>query len=216
MKETLIIWMTNAWKVLSYSHRRIIWNSFLAYIPLVLSFWLFRSSRPRSLTWWLVFLVFIAFLPNAPYVLTDIIHPINFVRRGYSVWIVTLAVIPQYFLFILAGFEAYVISLMNFGYYLEEEGLKQHIVTMELVIHALCAVGIYLGRFKRFNSWDFVTQPDILAKSIVNDLTGTWEIGIIIITFIVLVILYWLMKQVTLAILFRFRYQKVFEQKSNQ
>ncbi len=216
MKEALIIWMTNAWKVLSYSHRRIIWNSFLAYIPLVLSFWLFRSSRPRSLAWWLVFLVFIAFLPNAPYVLTDIIHPIDFIRRGYSVWIVTLAVIPQYFLFILAGFEAYVISLMNFGYYLEEQRLKQYILTMELVIHALCAVGIYLGRFKRFNSWDFVTQPDILAKSIVNDLTGTWEIAIIIITFIVLAVLYWLMKQVTLAILFRFRYRKVLEQKSNQ
>ena len=106
MRYQLLNWLRNAWKVLELSTQRIAWNLFLAYIPLLLSIWLFRSAKSRSFLWWLGFLVFIAFLPNAPYVLTDIIHVIDMTRRGYSVWIITLAIIPQYFFLILAGFEA--------------------------------------------------------------------------------------------------------------
>jgi len=75
-------------------------------------------ERRRSSLWWFGFLVFFAFLPNAPYVLTDVIHLIEDIREINSVWMITLVVIPLYLLFILAGFEAYVVSLINFGYYL--------------------------------------------------------------------------------------------------
>ena len=65
----------------------IVWNLFLAFIPLVLSFWLFlRPSKKRSLVWWISLIIFIAFLPNAPYLLTDIIHLIEAIRAGYSIW----------------------------------------------------------------------------------------------------------------------------------
>lgn len=208
MKEALIVWMTYALEVLSYSNRRIVWNLFLAFIPLVLSIWLFRHSRSRSWLWWIGLILFVAFLPNAPYILTDIIHPINFIRRGYSVWVVTLAIIPQYFLFILAGFEAYVISLINLGYYLHQRGLQRYIILVELVSHALCSVGIYLGRFERFNSWDFVTQPNTLAKSIVYDLANKVPILLMGLTFIILVITYWVMKQVNLAMILKISSQK--------
>lgn len=201
--EVIIDWLTFTLKVLSYSNRRIIWNSFLAFIPLILSIWLFRRSLSRSWLWWLCLIVFIAFLPNAPYVLTDVIHPINFIRRGYGIWVVTLAIIPQYFLFILAGFEAYVISLINVGHYLKKQGLKRYIILMEFVSHSLCAVGIYLGRFERFNSWDFISQPETLARSVVYDLANKKPALIMFITFAVLVVTYWVMKEVTLAITLR-------------
>ena len=69
----------------------IIWNLFLAFIPLGLSFWLFRwQTKSRSLLWWIGLIVFIAFLPNAPYLLTDIIHLIEAIRAGYSAWIINL------------------------------------------------------------------------------------------------------------------------------
>lgn len=209
MKEALIDWITHTLEVLSYSNRRIIWNSFLAFIPLFCSIWLFRFSRSRSWLWWLIFAIFVAFLPNAPYVLTDIIHPIDFIRRGYSVWTVTLAIIPQYFIFILAGFEAYVLSLLNFGRYLRRQGGKRYILVMELTAHALCAVGIYLGRFRRFNSWDFITQPEQLAKGVVHDLASKFPILVMVVTFIVLVICYWLAKQLTIAVWLKIRYQKM-------
>lgn len=182
------------------------WNLFLAFIPLALSVWLFRrTSQSRSILWWMGFLVFIAFLPNAPYLLTDIIHLIHAIRTNYSVWIITLVLIPQHLLAILAGFEAYIVSLINLGYYLHRQGARKFIIWAELITHALSAVGIYLGRFKRFNSWDLVTQPDDLLETVIDDLTSKRPVLVIAITFVVLTVLYWLMKQVTLGLMLKMR-----------
>jgi uncharacterized membrane protein len=189
--------------ILSRNLGRIIWNLFLAFIPLGLSFWLFRRGRSRSFVWWLGFVVFLAFLPNAPYILTDIIHLINDVRDVDSIWVVTLIVFPLHLLFILSGFEAYVLSLINVGYYLQRIGLSKFIVLAELFIHALCAVGIYLGRFPRYNSWDIVTQPDALVNTVLDDLIGKIPLAIVFITFVVITILYWLFKQVTIGVLWQ-------------
>jgi len=58
---------------------------------------------------------FLCFLPNAPYVLTDVIHLITYIRKGDSIWLITLILIPLYLCFVVLGFEAYVISLINMG-----------------------------------------------------------------------------------------------------
>jgi uncharacterized membrane protein len=187
----------------------IIWNLFLAFIPLALSFWLFRRrSNSRSLMWWLALIVFIAFLPNAPYLLTDIIHLIRATRSGYSVWIIALIFIPLHLFAILSGFEAYVISVINQGHYLQRQGKRQFVLPAELMIHLLSAIGVYLGRFRRFNSWDLVTDPGNVIVLTVDDLTTKFPIAVIAITFIVITVAYWLMKQITLGILLRIRYVK--------
>lgn len=184
----------------------IVWNLFLAFIPLILSFWLFlRGSKKRSLLWWLGFFTFIVFLPNAPYLLTDIIHLIEAIRAGYSIWITTLVFIPLHLLAILIGWEAYVISLINQGHYLKKQGARKFIFTSELITHALSAIGIFMGRFRRFNSWDLVTKPDILFVSTIGDLTAQKPLLVIAITLIILIILYWLTKQITLGTLLRIK-----------
>ncbi|NEQ22025.1 MAG: DUF1361 domain-containing protein, partial [Microcoleus sp. SIO2G3] len=158
--------------------------------------------------WWVGFLVFIAFLPNAPYLLTDIIHLIEAIRDYYSVWIITLVLIPPHLIAILAGFEAYVLSLINLSYYLQKQGIGKFVIWTELMTHALCAVGVYLGRFKRFNTWDFITKPDDLARSVIDDLTAKRPVLVIAVTFVVLTVLYWLMKQVTLGLVLLIRYRR--------
>lgn len=200
MAEQLIFAFKVLWWILRRNLRRIVWNLFLAFIPLALSYWLFRGRRSRSFTWWLGFVAFLAFLPNAPYILTDIIHLIYDVRAVSSVWVVTLVVFPLHLLFIASGFEAYVLSLLNMGYYLHRIGKTQWILAAELIAHALCAVGIYLGRFPRFNTWDIVTQPDALVETVIDDLTGKRPLVVIFLTFMITTALYWLVKQVTLAI----------------
>ncbi|MCC0179331.1 DUF1361 domain-containing protein [Waterburya agarophytonicola K14] len=198
--------LTNAFDAFNKYSGWIVWNLFLAFIPLALSFWLFiRSSKRRSPLWWLGLLVFIAFLPNAAYLLTDIIHLIEAIRAGYSIWITTLIFIPLHLFAILIGWEAYVISLINQSYYLEQQGAKKFVFTGEILVHALCAVGIYLGRFLRFNSWDFVTQPHVILTSTVNDLTAKKPLLVILITFFVLTVFYGLMKQITLGVFWRIR-----------
>ncbi len=188
----------------------IIWNLFLAFIPLALSFWLFRwQTKSRSLLWWIGLIVFIAFLPNAPYLLTDIIHLIEATRAGYSAWIITLIFIPLHLFAILSGLEAYVVSLINQGYYLKRQGAGKFVIWAELIAHALCAVGVYLGRFRRFNSWDLVTQPRIVFIKTINDLTTKQPLLVIAITFVAIAVSYWLMKQVTLGLLLRIRYARL-------
>lgn len=167
--------------------------------------WLLHGQGSRSLGWWVGFLVFITFLPNAPYILTDIIHLIDDIRRYSSVWIITLAIIPQYLLFMLLGFEAYVLSVIYLGDYLRQHGWGKFILWVELILHGLNAIGIYLGRFQRFNTWHIITQPDALFSGLVNDLVGKVPALVMAVTFVVITILYWLMKQVSLGIMLRGR-----------
>jgi uncharacterized membrane protein len=72
---------------------------------------------------------------------------------------------------------------------------------VELIVHGLSAVGIYLGRFKHFNSWYIITKPDALVISVFNDLTEKRPALVMAVTFVVIAVLYWLMKQITLAVL---------------
>lgn len=202
MREVL----ANALEVFNFHSGWIIWNLFLAFIPLALSFWLYRRrTKVRSLLWWVAFVVFLAFLPNAPYLLTDIIHLIRATRMGYSVWIITLIFIPLHLFAILAGFQAYVISVMNQSSYLRRLGATRFIVWSELLTHALCAIGVYMGRFRRFNSWDLVTDPSNVLLTTLDDLTAKKPLLVIFISFIGLTILYWLVKQINLGLLLRFR-----------
>ena len=205
MKAELMTLISTVWQVLLSNSRWMSWNLFLAFVPLALSIWLFRRKRATSGVWWFGFLVFFAFLPNAPYVLTDVIHLIADIRTINSVWMITLVVIPVYVLFILAGFEAYVLSLINLDYFLNRLEQGRWILAIELLTHALSAVGIYLGRFLRFNSWDFITQPDVLATSVVEDLAGKRPLVIVTVTFVVITGLYWLMKKISLGIILQRR-----------
>lgn len=196
----------NALEVFSWHSGWIIWNLFLAFIPLALSFWLYRrKTKVRSLLWWVAFVVFLAFLPNAPYLLTDVIHLIRATRMGYSVWIIVLIFIPLHLFAILAGFQAYVISVMNQSSYLKRIGAGKFIVWSELITHALCAIGVYMGRFLRFNSWDLATDPGNVLLVTLDDVTAKKPLLVIFISFIVLTVLYWLTKQVNLGLLLRFR-----------
>ena len=167
--------------------------------------WILQQRGVRSLRWWGGFFWFIGFLPNAPYVLTDIIHLIRQIQYdGNSVWTLILALIPQYLVFMVVGFGAYVLSVMNLGYYLKQQGWSKFILATEITIHALSALGIYLGRFIRFNTWDIVTNPDALVNTVMNDLIGKGPVLVMAVTFVVIAVLYWVMKQVILGISQRF------------
>ncbi len=217
MESSIQYLLFKAAKIFYGNARWMSWNLFLAIVPLILSVLLFRRTqlgtstlivpplplhlRHRSWLWWIGVLTFVAFLPNAPYILTDIIHFIDEVRQyAQSIWVITLVLIPLYVFFIFAGFEAYVVSLINLGYYLNQRGLRRYVLASELAIHALSAVGVYLGRFLRFNSWDIVTRLDTLAITILDDVLAKRPLLTIGVTFLLVTALYVPLKQVNLAI----------------
>lgn len=136
------------------------WNLFLALVPLALARALFgHRERPR---WVLVTggVVFVAFLPNAPYVLTDVLHLPRELSIAHDDYWLAAALVGQYLCLFAAGFAAYVLSLVRLERWLADHGVsRRNVLIVDLSLHALCAVGIVLGRVFRFNSWDLVTNP---------------------------------------------------------
>jgi uncharacterized membrane protein len=184
----------------------ILWNLVLAFIPLGIAGWIFRKHRQwKRPIWWVLFLSYAAFLPNAPYLLTDIIHTIDVIRSDFSIWSIVLVFIPVHFIAIVSGFQAYVVCLILQSRYLALNGQKRWVNLSELLTHALCAVGIFLGRFIRLNSWDVVTSPRDVIKSVLNTLTAKQPVLVILVTFLIIAALYWIMKQLTLGLVLRFR-----------
>ena len=172
MTSQLIDWIQISLDLLDRSSERIVWNLCLAFIPLALSFYLFRPAAIRNLFWWAGLLVFIAFLPNAPYILTDSIHIIELSQNSYPHWAIVLVLIPQYIVFITVGFEAYVIALTRLDNYLVDLADK-YLISINAIAHSLCVIGIYLGRFERFNSWDLVTEPRKVLLTTRSDLSNS-------------------------------------------
>ena len=190
MLGQFIDWLQISLTLFNQSTARIIWNLFLAFIPLIFSFYLFRTQARRNLFWWFSLLIFVAFLPNAPYVLTDSIHIIELSQQNYPAWAIILIVIPQYVLFILLGFEAYVISLSQIEQYLSTRVFLYRLV-VKAIAHGLSVVGIYIGRFERFNSWDFVTKPKIVIFTTIRDLLESEKLASMAIAFIII----WLLSE---------------------
>lgn len=202
----------NLWYLLPLSSRWMTWNLFLALLPLALSFWLFRVAKHRSVVWWIVLFGFVAFLPNAPYILTDLIHLVFEIQGTDSLLFNTLVIIPKYVLFIGIGFEAYVLSLINLGDYLNHQGLGHWVLQVEMLLHGLCAIGVYLGRIERFNSWDLMTRPHHVVRSIADTLLDPHPLLFMILGFTVITGLYWIIKQINLALLLRHQYSRAMKQ----
>ena len=160
-------------------------NLLLAALPFVLALVLFVPRRPHNVTWWVGLGAFIAFLPNAPYVLTDVVHLSGQARHAPSVVHVAV-LITQYAVLMATGLALYGGCLFLLRRWLEVEGLQRWRWPAELGLHAVCSVGIFLGRVLRLNSWDLVTRPQAVLRYVGVPRAGT--IALIVCTFAVLVV----------------------------
>ncbi|WP_085300089.1 DUF1361 domain-containing protein [Cognaticolwellia mytili] len=166
-------------------HFTVVINFILAFIPFVLAFYLFKVSHHRSVLWWILSLVFVAFIPNSAYVLTDIIHFIAAVKSpNISTAYLLLVLVPFYIIFLLVNFEFYVISIQWADQYLKH--LNQGFLSKAFVpiIHLLAAIGVYLGRFQRLESSDIIHHPIIVFRDVLVDISGGKSMLIIIALFL--------------------------------
>ena len=130
------------------------WNLALAAAPLLFAVLALGLSRVGARVPALLLLVpWLLFLPNAPYILTDLMH--LKARAPIPLW---------YDLVMLLSFA---LTGLLFGY-LSMMCAERVLLTMVrrwvvLAIHGLvlflCGFGIYLGRFLRWNSWEIATRP---------------------------------------------------------
>jgi uncharacterized membrane protein len=138
----------------------LLWNLFLAAIPLGLSLGLGRVNRlvlamPLLAVWLL-------FFPNAPYVLTDLIH-LNARRSGQvPQWLDLLMLLSFALVSLWFGFQ----SLRIVQHWLARRYSRVAGWSAALGTLALSGFGVYLGRFPRWNSWDIVHRPQLLLQDI--------------------------------------------------
>ncbi len=140
----------------------LIWNLFLAAVPYLISRNLLR--RPQWIEHRLRFAVasisWLLFVPNSFYILTDLYHLHE--RAEAPLWF-DLALIFSY---AWNGLLLGVLSVRQMEKVISAKYTLQSEMWFLLPVMFLNALGIYIGRYLRYNSWDVVTNPFELATDI--------------------------------------------------
>lgn len=136
------------------------WNLFLAIVPLFFA-WVFIMTKQKYLQI-VSFVLWLGFLPNSPYIVTDFIHMADVGPRSI-LWYDGMMI----FLYTLAGMIIWVGSTVI---------IQQHKKWGEWfipVIGLLSGFGVYLGRYIRFNTWDIITDSQSIITTIGDIITDT-------------------------------------------
>lgn len=156
---TVALGITDPHDPSNYPSKFLIWNLFLAWIPLLFALG-FSIVRSR----WLLAVLgvgWLAFLPNAPYLITDLVH----LREGYELWRHVL----QYGFAAWTGIMLGVVSMLLVHRRTDREAGSVAGWAVVGCTVVLCAIGIVLGRFQRWNSWDLINRPGAVV-----DATADW------------------------------------------
>jgi uncharacterized membrane protein len=150
----------------------LVWNLFLAWLPLcgaeLLRGWLVWRGR-CGVVGGSLGAAWLLFLPNAPYLVTDLGH--WRARPPAPAWF-DLVVLCHFALLGLAlGFAALDVVA---GQVVERCG-RQVGKAFRWAVLLLASFGIYLGRFERWNSWDVLRDPVALAQDVGMRVIRPWE-----------------------------------------
>jgi uncharacterized membrane protein len=146
---TAVLGVTDPTAPLFYPTWFLIWNLVLAWFPIFFAAG-FAVVHRRA---WLVplGLGWLAFLPNSPYLVTDLVH----LGEGVELWRHVL----QYGFAAWTGIMLGVVSMRLVHRRIERDyGMVCGWAVVVLSI-GLCAIGVVIGRFQRWNSWDLVRHP---------------------------------------------------------
>ena len=153
----------------SFFYLFLIWNVFLAIIPFAITMYLNSKqniSRFKLIVWLIIWL---AFLPNAPYIVTDLIH----IKTGNNtlLWLDILVVLS----FALSGLFLFYLSIIDMQNLVKSKFEKIPIAPLTFSILFLCGFGVYLGRFLRYNSWEIISNPHVLISDVFNILISPFQ-----------------------------------------
>ena len=145
----------------------LIWNLFLAWLPLGLAYLVGDMWRQRYIGRRGVIVgagIWLLFFPNAPYLITDLIH--LKAAPDHLIWYDAL----MSFSFALSGLLTGLYSLLKVHRLVEK--IWNSLIAWVTVSGSLVlsSYGVYLGRFGRWNSWDIVTHPFSLVRYSVSNL----------------------------------------------
>jgi len=181
----------------------LIWNLFLAWVPYCISQWLYQRQEriEKKFIFVLVFFIWLAFIPNTFYILTDLYH----LGDDYNDYLV-----PQWFdlaMILSFAWNGLLLGILSVRH-IEKIAQKNFSIKHELLflypIMWLNALGVYVGRYLRFNTWDVLTNPFLLIKDIANVLlhpfADRYASGMIFCFSILMTLIYLMLKKMSIAI----------------
>ena len=152
------------------------WNLVLAWMPLWLAFLLWRLDRRRDrrgrrrlLMMTLVFVGWLLFLPNSPYIVSDLMH-LN-PRDNVPLWYDAIMLFSFAWNGLILGFVSlWIVQQLAARWF-------GPVIGWLLVMLTLTATGfgIYLGRFGRWNSWDVLLDPLGLIRQVMEYLLNPFD-----------------------------------------
>ena len=154
----------------------LIWNALLAFIPVVMVL-VHSKIKEKKVLAIFIFLLWLIFYPNSVYLVTDLIYleSSNYIESlGLYQGLLYLQDFGSYlalFHFIIAAFMGGVFAYHSFTYFFEEcskINLKTKILFF-IFIPFIASIGIYIGRFLRYNSWDVLNVLS-LTKDFIQSL----------------------------------------------
>jgi len=140
----------------------LIWNLFLAWIPFVIAYVTYIAAIRRR---WLYLIVpasaflWLIFFPNAPYILTDFQH-LSSAGVDAPVWFDVIMLIW----FAFTGLFLGMVSLFLMQEILRREFGRWFGWGFVLIVAGLTSIGVYMGRFLRWNSWDILENLGDMVK----------------------------------------------------
>jgi len=177
------------------------WNLFLGYLPILFA-WLFvrRARRTRLMEWQnlVLALLWLGFLPNSFYIITDLIH----LRATGDISILYDAVMVMSFIWsgLLAGF----LSMYMMHQLALKKLPRRDAHGLVAVVLLLCSFAIYLGRYLRWNTWDILINPFGLvfdvSERFINPSDHPQAFSTTLVFFVLLSSMYWSLYQIVLAI----------------
>jgi uncharacterized membrane protein len=187
--------VVRASKVEDIQYQFLLWNLFLAWLPLLISMLTLQLTRIAKgvalviglavcgMAWLLLY-------PNAPYLTTDFIHLIfnpsypSYDSEGLLLWFDLVL----FFLFSWCGLLLGYLSMRHF------HSIVSHYLSVwagwafVLIVSFLGGFGVYLGRFNRLNSWDVLFSPFRLIEGILEGINAKSAIFTILFGTLILII----------------------------
>ncbi|OCN04842.1 hypothetical protein A4S06_10070 [Erysipelotrichaceae bacterium MTC7] len=172
-RDTLIILITVGMSILSFItffingymiNIALIWNLILASIPVLISGHVRKTHSKINV---ILIIIWIVFIPNTFYMVTDFIHlsPNVISQTSYmqvsdtnniTFWLNLFNMYACVQLGVIYG----CISLLDFR---KIVGKKIYLYALP-VLSIIISFGIYMGRFLRLNSWEFLNVPKIFSS----------------------------------------------------
>jgi uncharacterized membrane protein len=128
------------------------WNLFLALIPWWISSYL-KKKETLGFKYIPLLVLWILFLPNSPYILTDLFH--LKLREPFPLWFDLVLILS----FALTGMVVFMKSLKDMFSVLQKYVSPLQMTVITPFVFWLISFGLYLGRYLRFNSWNVVNHP---------------------------------------------------------